>query len=101
MIYIIYNHILRFQNKEKHIPVCVYIYIYIYIYIQSWSELLATMVNVINEGCENESALLIRLIFYKKKKLNLKWGGKYNYEIHVFLQYTLATINGTIFFNTF
>ncbi len=63
--------------------VCIYIYIYIYIYVQSWSELLAPLVNMIKEGCENESALLILLIFYlknsKKSNLsldnkNLKWG---------------------------
>ncbi len=29
---------------------------------QSWSELLAPLVNMIKEGCENESALLIILI---------------------------------------
>ncbi len=44
-----------------------YIYIYIYIYVQTWSELLAPLVNMIKEGCENESALLILLIFYFKK----------------------------------
>ncbi len=33
-------------------------------YIQSWSELLAPLVNMIKEGCENLSALLILLIFY-------------------------------------
>ncbi len=40
-----------------------YIYIYIYIYIQSWSELLAPLVNMIKEGSENKPALLILLIF--------------------------------------
>ncbi len=40
---------------------------YIYIYVQTWSELLAPLVNMIKEGCENESALLILLIFYFKK----------------------------------
>ncbi len=29
------------------------IYIYIYIYIQSWSELLAPLVNMSKEGCKN------------------------------------------------
>ncbi len=28
-------------------------------------------------------------------------GGKYHYEINVFLKYTLDTINGTLLFNTF
>ncbi len=36
-------------------------------YLQSWSELLAPLANMIKEGCENESALLILLIFYFKK----------------------------------
>ncbi len=36
---------------------------YIYIYIQSWSELLAPLVNTIKEGSENKPALLILLIF--------------------------------------
>ncbi len=54
--------------------------------------------------------IVILLIFYLKKSQNsnlsldnknLKWGGKYNYEINVFLKYTLATINGILLFNTF
>ncbi len=58
---------------------------------------------MIKEGCENESALLIVLIFYKKKSQksnisldnkNLKWG-KYHYEINVFLKCTLDSIIGT------
>ncbi len=60
---------------------------------------------MIKGGCENESALLILLIyifFFKKSQnsnlsldnKNLKWG-KYNYEINVFLKYTLDTIIGT------
>ncbi len=46
---------------------------------------IGTLGNMIKEGCENESALLILLIFYLKKKTqksnlsldnkNLKWGG--------------------------
>ncbi len=35
--------------------------------IQSWSELLALLVNMIKEGSENKPALLIFLIFYLKK----------------------------------
>ncbi len=61
-IYHLQSHLESPEQRKTHS--CVYIYIYIYIYIQSWSELLAPMVNIINEGCENESALLIRLIFY-------------------------------------
>ncbi len=54
------------------------IYIYIYIYT-----VMAHLVNMIKEGCENVSALLILLIFYlnKSQKYNLsldnnhlKWG---------------------------
>ncbi len=37
-------------------------------FIQSWSELLAPLVNMIKEGSENKPALLILLIFYLKKK---------------------------------
>ncbi len=37
------------------------------IYIQSWSELLAPLVNMIKEGSENKPALLILLTFYLKK----------------------------------
>ncbi len=33
-------------------------------HIQWWSELLAPLANMIKEGCENESALLIIFIFY-------------------------------------
>ncbi len=33
-------------------------------FIQSWSELLAPLVNMIKEGSENKPALLILLIFY-------------------------------------
>ncbi len=59
---------------------------------------------MIKEGCENESGVLILLIFYLKdlQKSNLsldnknfKMGGKYHYEINVFLKYTLDTIIGT------
>ncbi len=56
-----------------------------YICKQSWPKISAPLVNMIKEGCENESALLILLIFYwinihKKDNLsfdnkNLKWGG--------------------------
>ncbi len=34
------------------------------VHIQSWSELLAPLVNMIKEGSENKPALLILLIFY-------------------------------------
>ncbi len=52
-------------------------------YIQSWPKISAPLVNMIKEGCENKSALLILLIFYFKKSQNsnlsldnknLKWG---------------------------
>ncbi len=51
-------------------------------YIQSWPKISAPLVNMIKEGCENESALLILLIFYLKNSQksnlsldikNLKW----------------------------
>ncbi len=70
-----------------------YVHPWLY-YIHTWSELLAPLVNMIKEGCENLSALLILLIFYLKnwqksnlslENKNLKWGGKYHYEINVFL----------------
>jgi len=32
-----------------------------------WSELLATLVNMIKDGCKNKFALLIALIFPNKK----------------------------------
>ncbi len=60
--------------------------------IQSWPKISAPLVNIIEEGCENESALLILLIFYLKNSQksnlsldykNFKWG-KYHYEINVF-----------------
>ncbi len=35
--------------------------------VQSWSELLAPLVNMIKESSENKPALLILLIFYLKK----------------------------------
>ncbi len=58
-------------------------------HIQSWSELLAPLVNMIKEGSENKPALLILLIFYfflNHKNLTfelkqLKMGGKSHYEI--------------------
>ncbi len=78
-------------------------------HLHTWSGLLVPLVNMIKEGCGNKSALLILFIFYLKKSQksnlslennNFKWG-KYHYEINVFLLYTLATINGTLLFNTF
>ncbi len=59
---------------------------------------------MIKEGSENKPALLIILIFYFKKitkiepfveQKQLKMGGKYHYEINVFLKYTVDTIIGT------
>ncbi len=47
-----------------------------YMYVQLWSELLAPLVNVIKDGCENESALLILLIFYlffNHKNVTFHW----------------------------
>ncbi len=80
------------------------LYKYIYIYIQSWPKISAPLVNMIKEGCENEFAFLIVLIFYLKNAQTsnlllddnyLKWG-KYHYEINVFLKYTLDTIIDTL-----
>ncbi len=34
------------------------------LFLDTWSELLVPLVNMIKEGCENKSALLIHLIFY-------------------------------------
>ncbi len=60
-------------------------------YIQSWSELLAPLVNMIKEGSENKPALLILLIFFlNHKNLTFHWtktienGGKSHYEIMFF-----------------
>ncbi len=52
---------------------------------QSWTKISAPLVNMIKEGSQNESALLILFIFYLKKNKshkcnlsvdnkNLKWG---------------------------
>ncbi len=66
----------------------------LYMYVQSWPKISAPLVNMIKEGCENESALLILLIIYLKKSkkcLTFHWiirilnGGKYQYEIQVHL----------------
>ncbi len=66
-----------------HITHLKYIRINKYIYIESWPKISAPLVNMIKEGCENESALLILLIynFFKSQKSNLsldnkslKWG---------------------------
>ncbi len=38
-----------------------------YMYVQLWPKISASLVNMIKEGCENVSALLILLIFYLKK----------------------------------
>ncbi len=54
-------------------------------------------------SCENKCALLIFLIiiFFYHKNLTFHWiiiiliGGKYHYEINVFLKYMLDTITGT------
>ncbi len=40
--------------------------IYVYGSLYTWSELLVLLVTMIKEGCENKSALLILLIYYKK-----------------------------------
>ncbi len=55
--------------------VCVYIYIYIYIYVYVYVYIyvcyivigknIGTLLNMIKEGCENVSVLLILLIIYK------------------------------------
>ncbi len=51
------------------------------VHVQSWSELLAPLVNMIKEGSENKPALLILLIFFYHKNLTfhelkqLKMGG--------------------------
>ncbi len=59
------------------------VFIILLIFIQSWPKISAPLVNMIQEGCENKSALLIILIFYLKKSQksnlsldnkNLKWG---------------------------
>ncbi len=71
--------------------------------LQSWSELLSPLLTVIKEGSEKKPALLLLLIFDFKnhKNLTFHWtktienGGKYHYEIKVFLKYTLDTIIGT------
>ncbi len=56
-IYHLRSHIESPEQRKTHSCMCIYIYIYIYIYIfiyiQSWSELLAPLVNIIKEGCEN------------------------------------------------
>ncbi len=61
--------------------------------INTWPKILEPLVNMTKEVSENESALLILLIFYlinaQKSNLSLdnkrlKWG-KYHYEINVFL----------------
>ncbi len=62
--------------KLKGVYIHIYIYIYIYIHIQSWSKISAALVNMIKGSCENDSALLILLIFYfflnhNKSKLSL------------------------------
>ncbi len=57
------------------------------------------LVNMIKEGSENKPALLILLIFYKKKHKNLSFhwtktieiGGKTHYEINVFFSNTRWT----------
>ncbi len=49
--------------------ICLFIFI---LYLDSWSELLTPLLNMIKEGCENESALLILLIFYLKKSRKSK-----------------------------
>ncbi len=53
-----------------------YIYIYIYTYIKSWPKIPAPLVNMINEVCENLSALLFLLIFYLKNNKNVTFNWK-------------------------
>ncbi len=71
--------------------------------VQSWSELLAPLVNMIKEGSENKPALLILLIFYLNKitKIQpfielkqLKMAENLIMKSNVFLKYTLDTIIG-------
>jgi len=75
---------------------------------KSWSELLAPLVN--KQVCKNKSALLLLLIFHSENSQKIKpfieikkmkVGKKSLYEIFFFLQYTLATIDGTLLFNIF
>ncbi len=79
---------------------CVYtVYIHTHTHVYIYSQL----VNMIKEGCENESALILLIFYFKKyhKNLTFHWiirilnGGKYNSEINVFLKYMLDTIIGT------
>ncbi len=41
-----------------------FLLLYLIDVLQSWSKISAPLVNMIKEGCENESALLILLIFH-------------------------------------
>ncbi len=83
------------SNKEKvKVKKDSYILHPCHSYIQTWSELLAPLVNMIKEGCENESALLIKS---QKSNLSLnyniwKWGkisllNKYVSQIHIVQNY--------------
>ncbi len=85
-----------FRTKTSHL--------YIYMHTHKWSELLVpSLVNMIKEAYENKCALLIflNIIFFYHKNLTFHWiiiiliGGKYHYEINVFLKYMLDTITGT------
>ncbi len=50
--------------QKSSMYVYIYIYIYIHTHTQPWPKILAPMVNMIKDGSENLSALLILLIFY-------------------------------------
>ncbi len=71
-MYIFITHIYKYNTYmhvyiyEKYVVYMLNIFIYniSYMNIQSWSELLAPLVNMIKKGSEKKPALLILLIFY-------------------------------------
>ncbi len=90
------------RGPNQKIPQKITLFLKINLVLQSWPKILAHLVNMIKEGGENYSALLILLIFFYysyKSNLsldnkNLKWG-KYDYEIKKNLKNTSDTIIGT------
>ncbi len=82
--YILQQYALKVSNNSSNIETIPTYFILHAVHVQSWPKILALLVNMIKEGCENVSALLILLIFclkYSQKSnlsldnKNLKWGG--------------------------
>ncbi len=105
-----YSHQLNNINNILYMKLF-YAYIYIYIYIYTHT-VMAKNIDTLGKYDQRRLWKLICIVhflifYFNNSQKYFYWiirpynGGKYHYEINVFLKYTLATINGTLIFYTF